>query len=672
MDARVLAAVVLALLVGATAVALPVSAADAPPADGSERTLGAGHEPIRMDAAGIRPGAVGKTASSARQQSTGHGDATDSGVRRETVLNASYRYRRLPDRPGVVEVTMRLPATRGIERVNVGLDWEGLSVVETTNVERNGSTYEWTGDTDAKIVYRQRLTEDYLGNWRDSWTMAGHKPPSILTESAVNVNRTIVTDGGYVGGNVVLLGEYDVYRRQVDGETIDLVVPGDVSLLYGPRRTLGALANASRALDIGGRDEVVHVFVTPRIRYPLDTDYYDPAGASDDRVLVDADATLDVYIHEYVHTRQEFADPTARRTRQAAARAESIQWLAEGSARFYERRLSAEFGYASWGPLRNVFGKAANDTAVLSDRDTWTTGSDYRKGALVMAAIDRKIRATTDGNHTIEDAIRRVNGDEPTVEDFIEAVREIGGSAAAATARKFVTTSAVPDVQTQSAGLAAVYGNATRIKTQTVGLSATNATRTRQLDRTDTQIEIGLNETLRLTVRIENTGSVRGLATVAPPVTQVTPDPKGADLERFDSPWIGWVSPGETIERTVTHRFDRPGTYEIEIDGVTRYEVTVVSYRGTASDAGRNRTRTTVSRQNSTRTTPSDGRATKTTAVEAETTAAGTSNTVSAGETTTQATGDTAVFGVTGVLVALTALVVAARVRTFSTQEWSD
>ncbi|MFB6193589.1 MAG: hypothetical protein ABEI75_00865 [Halobaculum sp.] len=491
-----------------------------------------------------------------------------------TTLNVSYTYRQLPSERGVVAVTMRIPPTDGVDRIELGVG-EGSTVVETDGLVRAESGYVWNGTRPARVVYRLRITETYVGNARESWTLVQHQPLLVRADTGTDVNETItVADRGYVGNRTVLLGAHEVYRRQVTGETITLVVPGEVSLRYGPNRTVAALAAVSRSLDVGARGEV-HAFVTPKIRTEATQLEVDGFALGRETVLLDANVELAAWIHEYVHTRQSFA-PT-----------ESLRWLTEGSARYYEWLLAVETGYADWGELRGVFSTAANDDSVLAKPDTWRPESNYAKGARVLAAIDREIRNQTDGERTLEDVIRRLNDrDGPqTVEAFVRAVREVGGPAAARTAERYVTTGRVPDVPSRDEEFAAVYNETSpELRTRVVATTAANATRNRRVTTTGV-IPLGLNETFRLRVRVTNTGSQRGLAAVTP---RLTTNRLGGNY--FDTTWVGWVGPNETLSRTVTHQFEEPGYYDIRWqDG--QYTVRVAPNRGTATVTDVNVTR---------------------------------------------------------------------------------
>jgi hypothetical protein len=496
-------------------------------------------------------------------------------------VNVSYTYRRLPEHRGVVGVTMRLPATAGLDPVRFTFD-EAFTVTETANLTRTGAAYTWTGETAATVVYRVPVGFSYTGTVGETWTLVEHRGPSTTADAAVTFHPTIsVTGEGYVGNRTVLLGAHDVYTRTAAGEQLRLVVPEGVSLLYGPTRTVEALAAASRALRIGGRAAVVHAFATPEIETEASFLVQPGFALSRDTLLVDADSDLDVWTHEYVHTRQAFSDT------------ERLRWLTEATAEYYGWLLSIRQGYDGWTALQGVFGGARDDDSVLAAPESWNAESDYRKGALVLAVLDREIRAATDGERTLQDVLRRVNaaGQQATLARLLDAVRAVGGPAVAATADRYITTAATPAYDPGRDELTASYGYASpQVETRVTAVAAAGPNYTRPLTPSGV-VRIGRPETLRITTRVRNTGDATGIVAVAPRVTE-----REAALARVDRPWVGPVGPGETVTRTAAHRFDDPGTYEV--GSAPSFRVLVVPARDTASvtDVTVNRSRTTETR----------------------------------------------------------------------------
>lgn len=497
-------------------------------------------------------------------------------LRSPRATNVSYTYRRLPAQGGAVEVTMRVSPRPDAGTVSVAFG-DTFTVRESTNVSRNGSTFELDGTGTATFTYRLPTDWSYAGNSGESWTLVRHRAPSIR---AGKTNATIRTAGeGYVGDKMILLGAHEVYARQAASQRIDIVVPEGVSLLYGPKRTADALANASRALRVGGRADVVHAMVTPEIETEA-TQLIQPGfSLGDGELLVDADSEFDVWTHEYVHTRQTFSD------------AEGLAWLVEGSAEYYGWLLSIQTGYDSWAPLRGSFSSGVGDDSTLSDPESWRPESDYNKGALVLAVIDRDIRAATDGQRTLQDALRRINSGNSTLESLIEAISDVADGDVAATARRYISTSATPEYQPTDEEFESVYGyTSPQVGTELIEVTAVGDGWTRALDP-DGTLQIGASETVRVTVRVTNDGDSAGVAAIAPRLFA-----RETELARFDGRWVGRIPPGRSAVRTATHQFDEPGTYGTDLGNANG--IAVVPDRGTASVTAVNVTRTEGSGRN--------------------------------------------------------------------------
>ncbi len=519
------------------------------------------------------PGETAGSAASPTDRRALQTTVTRTAGQSDPVVDAAYTYRRLPDRPGVVGVTMHLPRTPAVDRLSVGFR-EEVTVVDTTNVTRAGERYEWSGQSPAEIAYRVPINWTYVGNRGDAWTLVQHRTPRVDATQSVDLRGAVRVDGeGYVGNTTVLLGAHDVYERRAAGQRVRVVVPAGVELSTGPRRTVETLAGAARSLSIGGRDEVVHGFVTPQIEIGA-TRLEQPGFALDGTtLLVDADYEIDTWTHEYVHTRQEFPEP------------DGLRWLTEGSAEYYGWLLSIEQGHDDWGPLRGAFTRGSTDDSVLADPDTWGGETQYDKGALVLGVLDREIRRATDGERTVADAIRRVNGaEDPTLETFVAAVRDAGGPDAAAAARRYLTTGAAPAYRPDDEVLDAVYGvssddleRSPEVRVRVRDVSATRPNGSRTIAPGAETITLRQGETLRVEARVMNDGETGGLASLV-----VRRSVEGGPSERVATPWVGWVPPGETVTTNGTHEFARPGTYELSW-GDRRYTVRVAPDRETAS-----------------------------------------------------------------------------------------
>jgi hypothetical protein len=108
-------------------------------------------------------------------------------------------------------------------------------------------------------------------------------------------------------------------------------------------------------------------------------------AASDTDLWVRADASERTVAHEFAHAAVSLR--TTERTR----------WLGEAAAEYVAYRT------VSTGEVREtLLERVVQRDAVLADRDTWHSDAvAYRKGAAVLALLDERVRAATDGDHSI-------------------------------------------------------------------------------------------------------------------------------------------------------------------------------------------------------------------------------------------------------------------------------
>ncbi|AQL41372.1 hypothetical protein BV210_00975 [Halorientalis sp. IM1011] len=218
------------------------------------------------------------------------------------------------------------------------------------------------------------------------------------------------------GDRYALVGEHHQTTVTAAGGEIRIVRPVNTEL--GPDATdlTAALADAADRLDVGDRGDDVLLFAlgSPVRRggesFPVD-----------DEGWINADTRLDdpnsVWLHEYVHTRQDF--------RLAA----DMRWFREASAEYYAARLAHEQGRIDRAAMEaHLDGEPK--AAALTDPGSWDDPHvPYTKGARVLALVDRNIRLSTDGKRSLEDVFRRLNTHDGlvTYADFKDAVAAVTG-----------------------------------------------------------------------------------------------------------------------------------------------------------------------------------------------------------------------------------------------------
>jgi len=506
-------------------------------------------------------------------------------------IRQTQTYARIVDRPGQVAVrlTYEIP-----DRV-VGLDTrlpEGATVTDTDGFRRvNATAYEWDEET-TRAVIRYRIDPNrtitksgpegaegrYVsvdaGEWAlltrsrtpTRWRYVGREP--------VRFNRTIETAGpGAAGAELVYLGEVATFERTAHNQTVELVVPERATMTASPIAVLDSLTNASNALRIGDRDERVFVVAAPSGAVPWGVAGFQ-LGDSDmwiqsDRRLSSAN---NVWIHEYVHTRQAFA--TTRETR----------WLTEGMATYYAAALTLEqdrIDFASFRSRLSLGTRPVYKDVALADPDSWTANANYNKGGLVAGQIDRRIRAETERSRTFQDVTRGLNGREGSVTQaqFLAEVEAAGGAPVRnATVRYTETTASTPmwnqtTHQRLFGEIPARIGYSLPPVDQRDAYRAGGPYRPGAPVGGSEPIRLVTDETLVVDVVVENAGGAAGTynATLAVNGTAVTASQ-------------GRLAAGERVVVPLSHTFTDPGRYEVSVDGESVTVVVTEPGRATVTD----------------------------------------------------------------------------------------
>ena len=368
-------------------------------------------------------------------------------------LELVYTVERIPDEPGRVEVTFRPDVPSAIERLQVTLN-DRQTVTGHTGFHRTeGRTWEWRdGRADPSLTYVANVNRS-AGKGYDAvdtaaWTLTSRHRGTVGTKfrywyrgaTVRHVERIVPEGTGIAGANNAFLGDYTVEERSAAGQRFRLVVPDAARMRATPERVLDSLAAAATGLRVGARDEQVTVFVAPRpMRGGGQTSSYSTDVGQDswvhERALVDT--PNNVWIHEYVHTRQAYV-PDAE-----------MEWFDEASAEYYAAFLALNAGMSDFGTFRTHVSSPRYADDTLSDRSSWSASAvEYRKGAHVLAALDGEIRAETGGERTLQDVIRRMNAYDGklTRAAFDDIVAEVVGHRMDAWLARYVDSSAAPRV----------------------------------------------------------------------------------------------------------------------------------------------------------------------------------------------------------------------------------
>ncbi|MCU4718712.1 hypothetical protein [Halapricum hydrolyticum] len=251
---------------------------------------------------------------------------------------------------------------------------------------------------------------------------AGHDWAIVNRSSLPSALRAVDGEPGHgvVGfGEWALVGAVETATVPIDGSTLTVVVPAGRDV--DPARKAGFVEAFAGPYSLSPESDERVVLVSVPDALPNEgLMYHDDRGYVTIEAFWDGDAHS-VWIHEYVHARQDF------RT------ADGMEWFREASARYLSCRFMYEqYEGVSEADLRDsLSARPKYESVVLANRTTWEgTGGNYHAGARLLAAIDAELRAETGGEHTLVDVFRTMNaGDEPvTVERFVELVERQTGN----------------------------------------------------------------------------------------------------------------------------------------------------------------------------------------------------------------------------------------------------
>ena len=288
----------------------------------------------------------------------------------------------------------------------------GPSIESVTGNSTVTVTYvDAAGESDQFVV---SAVDPALANDERGWAIAERSslPPSL---------RTVDDEPGHgvVGfGEWALVGAVETATVPIDGTTLTVVVPKGRDV--DPDRKAGFLETFAGPYSLAPNAEETVVLVSVPNALPNEGLMY-----PDDRGYVTIEAFWDgdahsVWIHEYVHARQDF------RT------ADDMEWFREASARYLSYRFMEEqYEGVTEADVRTELSFGSEyEGVVLSNRTTWEgTVANYHAGARLLAAVDAEIRDESGGERTLVDVFRAMNVEsEPvTVERFVTLVeRQIG------------------------------------------------------------------------------------------------------------------------------------------------------------------------------------------------------------------------------------------------------
>ncbi len=463
-----------------------------------------------------------------------------------------------------IDIETRVSIPSSTTRLEITLP-EGVDVYETNGFERTDDrTYEWTESTaeptvryeyEGSVYGARGDREGYFFVVADEWALV--RTPGIdvswsTTDPDTEIVRNNVVDGeGVASSHMAYLGPDEEYTGAAAGEEFRLVVPEAADLREDPEEVIETLERASERLSVGERESDVFVVAAPTAEHT-----WGPAGLQrgdrGDMWVRDVEplgATRDTWVHEYVHTRQQYA-PTAE-----------TRWTIEGLADYYAALLSYESGSITYEAFRDRLEEGTDEEYAdvrLADPETWDgTDADYDRGMLVFAHLDVLLR--TEADASIDAVIGGVNerGRELTQRRFLDAVEAAGGSEVRAAAEQYTETTDHPPIATRSEHVAAFGGPDIRYSIEETAVSGPYRSGALEGSR------IVAGETLELTVAVENVGTETGAFDA-----ELRIDGESA------SAVTGELESGDRTGVTLEHTFGSAGEFDVSV-GTDRTTVIV-------------------------------------------------------------------------------------------------
>ncbi|WP_254839956.1 CARDB domain-containing protein [Natronomonas marina] len=459
----------------------------------------------------------------------------------------------MADDPGRVDVTTRVDVPDGTPGLRVTIP-ERTDVYETEGFTRvNDRTYEWTRSTDepslsytmgGNVTVDRGAGQRHLFAVTDEWAIV-RSPRVFLREPGRSVEadqRYAVEGEGAAGPNITYLGPHRERAQTAAGQRFRLVVPEAAEMTASPGAALDSLSAASRRVPFGERDETVFVVVAPTTVEWAATGLQGGDADMWVRDVQRVDTARNAWVHEYVHTRQDYEATEATR------------WTIEGMAEYYAALLPYEADRIDYGAFREKMQRGTRpeyEDVRLVDPDTWRANEgDYVKGALVFGALDRRLRASEGAS--MDGVVASFGDREVSQSAFLEAVGETGAPETREDARRYTETTATPQVWNRSAHVAAFGGPLLRGSFE--GFAVAGPYRSAGLAAP----RVVAGERLEVTVAVRNAGTETGEFDVAFRV----------DGTRIASR-RGTLEPGESTTLSFTRRFEAAGEYELRAGTAT-------------------------------------------------------------------------------------------------------
>ena len=484
-----------------------------------------------------------------------------------TELRLTTTLDRTPDRVGEITATVTAEIPSQFRELTLQLPADARVVSTSGFTRTTADSVEWDSNSNpATVTYRidadVRSAADQPGaegtyRFADTanWSLVripsvGDISGRIVGNDPEIVRETEIDGPGVAGDQIAYLGPYDRRTQTAHGQTFHLVVPETADLESETSEIFESVTAASDRLRIGDRDDEVLMIAAPTgdVEWAVRGIQ---TGDSDFWVRADepVDTPANNWVHEYVHTRQEYT---------AAADA---RWITEATATYYAALLTLEADRVEFDRFQRFLAQGEDEpqaSAVMTDPNTWENFANYRKGALVAGDLDRRIRLATDGEASLDTLMRAINSHEGelTAADIAGYIDAIAGETAAKETTAATTATTVDPMWSRDSHTAAFGAEPARFAFRFADETPISVGGTsRRLPASGENLTVGLNETVSVGITVENVGGTAGEYELPFRIGDNT------------TTRTGRLAPGATTTHRFAQRFTAPGSYRIAVGG---------------------------------------------------------------------------------------------------------
>lgn len=308
---------------------------------------------------------------------------------------------------------------------------DNTEVIDTKGFNKNSKgDYEWDGQTqDPTISYTTGVStsDSSISGGTDKWKAVGLNTFSVYvryryydTNPGVQQGTTIKNpDNGFDGSSYIYLGGEVTREAKSSKERIRVIRHRSVDVPW-EEDGLESVVAASKMLDPGESDDAIniHVASSPPIRGGGYAPFFEEGNTQD--VIISSklnpNKPNNVWVHEYIHTKQDMNPST------------EMKWFTEGGAEYYASLLTLQQTRISFEEFHADVTRDQT-TGQLAYPSSWSSNLPYERGAKFIAALDGRIRQSTDNSRSFEDVFRQMNNHdgELTVTDFKNIVEDVSG-----------------------------------------------------------------------------------------------------------------------------------------------------------------------------------------------------------------------------------------------------